>query len=37
MLVVITGIGGAMFMAHRIRTAARKPLLQEIETLPNEL
>jgi uncharacterized membrane protein YbhN (UPF0104 family) len=37
MLVVITGVGGAMFMAHRIHAASRKPLLQEIETLPNEL
>jgi len=37
MLVVITAVGGAMFMAHRIRAAARKPLLQEIETLPAKL
>lgn len=37
MLVVITAAGGAMFMAHRIRAAARKPLLQEIETLPVKL
>ena len=37
MLVVITAVGGTMFMAHRIRAAASKPLLQEIETLPAEL
>ena len=37
MLVTITGVGGAMFLAHRIRNSVRKPLLQEIETLPSHL
>ena len=37
MLVVITGVGGAMFLAHRIRRAARQSLLKEIETLPVRL
>jgi uncharacterized membrane protein YbhN (UPF0104 family) len=37
MLVVITGVGGAMFMAHRVRAAARKPLFKEIEILPDKL
>ena len=34
MLVVITGVGGAMFLGHRIHNTMRKPLLQEIENLP---
>jgi uncharacterized membrane protein YbhN (UPF0104 family) len=34
MLIVITGVGGAMFLAHRIRNSMRRPLLEEIETLP---
>jgi uncharacterized membrane protein YbhN (UPF0104 family) len=37
MLIVITAVGGAMFMVHRIHAASRKPLLQEIEILPAEL
>ena len=37
MLVTITAVGGAMFLAHRIRNTMRKPLLQEIDTLPNHL
>lgn len=37
MLVVITGVGGAMFLAHRIRNTVRKPLLHEIEILPVEI
>jgi uncharacterized protein (TIRG00374 family) len=34
LLVTITGVGGAMFLAHRLRRARRVPLLEEIETLP---
>ncbi len=37
MLITITAVGGAMFLAHRIRNTMRKPLLQEIDTLPNHL
>jgi hypothetical protein len=35
--VTITGVGGAMFFAHRLHQARRKPLLEEIETLPAKL
>jgi uncharacterized membrane protein YbhN (UPF0104 family) len=34
LLVAITGVGGAMFLAHRLHRARRKPLIEEIETLP---
>ena len=34
LLITITGVGGAMFFAHRFQRERRKPLLQEIETLP---
>jgi uncharacterized membrane protein YbhN (UPF0104 family) len=34
LLVTITGVGGAMFLAHRVHRARRKPLIEEIETLP---
>lgn len=37
LLVSITGAGGLIFVVHRIRTHNRKPLLEEIETLPVEL
>lgn len=37
LLVSITGVGGALFLAHRARRAMRKPLLEEIETLPAEM
>ncbi len=37
LLVTITGVGGAMFFMHRLHQARRKPLLEEIETLPAEL
>jgi uncharacterized membrane protein YbhN (UPF0104 family) len=38
LLVTITAVGGAMFLAHRFRRRAlAKPLLEEIETLPAEL
>ncbi len=37
MLVTITAVGGAMFLAHRIRQTARRSLLKEIETLPSQL
>jgi uncharacterized protein (TIRG00374 family) len=37
LLVSITGVGGAMFLAHRLHRARRKPLMEEIDTLPTEL
>jgi uncharacterized membrane protein YbhN (UPF0104 family) len=37
LLATITGAGGAMFFAHRLHRARRKPLLEEIETLPAEM
>ncbi|MDE1177402.1 MAG: lysylphosphatidylglycerol synthase domain-containing protein [Edaphobacter sp.] len=37
MLVSVTGAGGIIFLLHRIRTHNHTPLLQEIETLPEEL
>jgi len=37
MLVTITGVGGAMFLYHRAHLRLRRPLLAEIETLPEEL
>ncbi len=37
LLVTITGVGGAMFLAHRLHRSRRKPLIEEIETLPAEL
>ena len=33
----ITLVGGAMFLSHRVHQARRKPLLEEIETLPAKL
>jgi uncharacterized protein (TIRG00374 family) len=33
----ITLVGGGMFLAHRVQMARRRPLLEEIETLPVEL
>jgi glycosyltransferase 2 family protein len=33
----ITGVGGGMFLAHRARRVLRKPLFEEIDTLPAEL
>ncbi|MDE3104174.1 MAG: flippase-like domain-containing protein [Acidobacteriota bacterium] len=37
MLVTITGVGGILFLVHRAHQQNRKPLLDEIETLPEEL
>ncbi|SNT14670.1 hypothetical protein SAMN05421770_104383 [Granulicella rosea] len=37
LLVSVTGVGGVVFLAHRIATHNRKPLLGEIESLPPEL
>jgi uncharacterized membrane protein YbhN (UPF0104 family) len=34
LLLTITGVGGGMFLMHRIRLVRREPLMQEIETLP---
>ena len=35
LFLAITGVGGAMFIAHRTRRAMRKPLLQEVKELPS--
>lgn len=37
LFVVITGVGGAMFLAHRLHRARRKPIVEELETLPAQL
>lgn len=37
LLLVITSAGGGMFLVHRVHEGRRKPLLQELETLPAEL
>jgi uncharacterized membrane protein YbhN (UPF0104 family) len=37
MLVTITAVGGMLFLVHRTRIHNHKPLLEEIETLPEEL
>ncbi len=37
LFVTITAAGGGMFLVHRAHRAMRKPLLEEIETLPVEL
>ena len=37
LLIGITAVGGAMFLAHRFGRGVRKPLLHEIDTLPAEL
>ncbi len=37
LLVVLTAVGGLLFLAHRARRAMRKPLIEEIETLPTAL
>jgi hypothetical protein len=37
LLVAITAAGGGMLLMHRLHLARRKPLLEEIDTLPLEL
>ena len=37
LLVTLTGVGGAMFLAHRLHRTRRAPLFEEIESLPAEL
>ena len=37
LLVSITAVGGGMFLVHRLHLARRKPLLEEIDSLPVEL
>jgi hypothetical protein len=37
LFVAITGVGGAMFLVHRLHRGRRKPLSEELETLPAEL
>ena len=37
MLVSVTGAGGIIFLAHRIRIHNQTPLLAEIEQLPTQL
>jgi uncharacterized membrane protein YbhN (UPF0104 family) len=37
LFVVITGFGGLLFLMHRLHRARRKPLGEELETLPATL
>ncbi len=37
LLISITGVGGAMFLQHRLHMNQRKPLLEEMDTLPARL
>ena len=37
LFVSITGVGGALFLMHRLHRARRKPLVEELDTLPAEL
>ena len=37
LLVSITAVGGGWFLAHRLHRARRRPLVEELETLPAEL
>jgi hypothetical protein len=37
LLLAITAVGGGMFLVHRLHLARRKPLLEDLETLPVEL
>jgi hypothetical protein len=37
LFVAITGVGGALFLMHRLHRARRKPLVEELDTLPAEL
>jgi glycosyltransferase 2 family protein len=37
LLISITAVGGAMFLAHRLHRGPRVPLVEELDTLPAEL
>lgn len=37
LIVAITGVGGIWFFLHRLQRPRRKPLVEELETLPAEL
>ena len=37
LILAITGVGGVWFLAHRLHRARRKPLTEELETLPAHL
>lgn len=37
LFIAITGVGGAMFLVHRLHRARRMPLVEELDTLPAEL
>lgn len=37
LFVSITGVGGGMFLMHRLHRARRRPLSEELETLPAQL
>jgi hypothetical protein len=37
LFVAITGVGGAMFLVHRLHRARRAPLVEELDTLPAEM
>ena len=37
LLLSVTGVGGMIFLVHRLRTSPHHPLLQDIEVLPDKL
>ena len=37
LIVAITGVGGVWFLLHRLQRPRRKPLVEELETLPAQL
>ena len=37
LLVALTGVGGVWFLAHRLHRARRRPLVEELDTLPAKL
>jgi uncharacterized protein (TIRG00374 family) len=37
LFISITAVGGALFLVHRLHRARRKPLVEELDTLPAEL
>ena len=37
LLITVTGVGGILFLFHRVRTLPHKPLLEDIQELPKEL
>ena len=37
LLITLTGVGGIWFLVHRLQRGRRKPLVEELETLPAQL